>query len=416
MKKTLKLTAAAVMSAAAMNFMNITTYAQTAGEGISNWARRSQDEVNAHVMDILEDGSIRYEIQPGDTLSAIAEALQMSTELLAALNNIENPDLIHAGSTLVFNETEQTVVIENEGSESVEVTAEATPAPVTEVAVVEEVAEWVTPEVEETVVATEEVAPVEETVVAAEEVASVEDTMVATAETASVEVVEEVGEWVTFEETTEAVEPTTEEVVYEETETVVEETPVVEEEIVEEPVIEETPVVEEEIVEEPVVEETPVVEEEIEEQPVVEETPIVEEEIVEEPIIEEPVYEEPVVEEPVYEEPVVEEPVYEEPAVDTSIPSHLQELASYPENAGLSTAALEAKYEIRRRESTHNYDVYSVSGNHYGAYQMLDSYFTTYGDGTTSVSSQEAASNGYVLERYGSWGAALAAHNSQGWY
>ena len=40
-------------------------------------------------------------------------------ELLAALNNIENPDLIHAGSTLVFNETEQTVVIENEGSESV---------------------------------------------------------------------------------------------------------------------------------------------------------------------------------------------------------------------------------------------------------------------------------------------------------
>ena len=56
--------------------------------------------------------------------------------------------------------------------------------------------------------------------------------------------------------------------------------------------------------------------------------------------------------------------------------SHLQELASYPENAGLSTAALEAKYEIRRRESTHNYDVYSVSGNHYGAYHF--NVFTRY--------------------------------------
>lgn len=391
MKKTLKLTAAAIMSAAAMNFMNITTHAQTAGEGISNWARRSQDEVNAHVSSVLADGTIRYEIQPGDTLSAIAEALEMSTELLAALNNIENPDLILAGTTLVFNEAEQTVVIENEGEEAVEITAEAAPAPVTEVAVVEEVAEWVTPEVEETVVATEEVAPVEETVVETPEVTPV-------AEEATVEVVEEVGEWVSFEETPEATEPVTEEVAYEET--VVEEAPVVEET----PVAEETPVVEE------VIEETPVVEEEIVE------TPAVEEPVYEEPVVEEPVYEEPVYEEPVYEEPVVEEPVYEEPVVDSSIPAHLQELASYPQNAGLSVSELEAKYEIRRRESTHNYDVYSVSGNHYGAYQMLDTYFSMYGDGTTSVSSQEAASNGYVAERYGSWSAALAAHNSQGWY
>lgn len=406
MKKTLKLTAAAIMSAAAMNFMNITTHAQTAGEGISNWARRSQDEVNAHVSSVLADGTIRYEIQPGDTLSAIAEALEMSTELLAALNNIENPDLILAGTTLVFNEAEQTVVIENEGEEAVEITAEAAPAPVTEVAVVEEVAEWVTPEVEETVVATEEVAPVEETVVETPEVTPV-------AEEATVEVVEEVGEWVSFEETPEATEPVTEEVAYEETVVeeapVVEETPVAEETPVVEEVIEETPVVEEEIVE------TPAVEEPVYEEPVVEE-PVYEEPVYEEPVYEEPVYEEPVVEEPVYEEPVVEEPVYEEPVVDSSIPAHLQELASYPQNAGLSVSELEAKYEIRRRESTHNYDVYSVSGNHYGAYQMLDTYFSMYGDGTTSVSSQEAASNGYVAERYGSWSAALAAHNSQGWY
>src|SRR5699024_11771983 len=88
----------------------------------------------------------------------------------------------------------------------------------------------------------------------------------------------------------------------------------------------------------------------------------------EEPVVEEPVYVEPEVEEPVYEEPVVEEPVVEEPA-SGSIDYYSASLGSMPENAGLSESELAAKLEIRRRESTHNYDIYSVSGNHYGAYR-----------------------------------------------
>ncbi|MGO1931539.1 MAG: peptidoglycan-binding protein LysM, partial [Ruoffia tabacinasalis] len=109
------------------------------------------------------------------------------------------------------------------------------------------------------------------------------------------------------------------------------------------------------------------------------------------------------------------EPVVEEPA-SGSIDYYSASLGSMPENAGLSESELAAKLEIRRRESTHNYDIYSVSGNHYGAYQMLDSYFSTYGYGDRSPASQEAASNGYVAERYGSWQAALAHHNANNWY
>ncbi len=390
MKKTIKVTAAAILSAAAMNFMNITTYAE--GQTVTNWNRRSQDQINAHVAEVLADGSLSYVIQPGDTLSGIAEALKIPTELLAELNNIEDPDLIIAGTTLIFNPETQTVTIENPGQEPVEIQAESTTP--TEVAVVDEVTEWITtPEVEDAPSVVEE---------------SVEP---------AIETIQPVEEWVQPTESAEVVEaeetqaPTVEEAIVEET--VVEES-AVEEEVSEEPVNEES-TVEEVIYEEPVVEEE-VYEEAVYEEPVVEE--VYEEPVYEEPVVEEVAYEEPVYEEPVVEEEVSEEPVapVEAPATNASIPAHLQELASYPQNAGLSVAELEAKYEIRRRESTHNYDVYSVSGNHYGAYQMLDSYFHQYGDGTRSASSQEAASNGYVMNRYGSWQDALAAHNVQGWY
>ncbi|MBG9982631.1 LysM peptidoglycan-binding domain-containing protein [Aerococcaceae bacterium DSM 111020] len=403
MKKTIKVTAAAILSAAAMNFMNITTHAE--GQLMTNWTRRSQDEINAHVAEVLADGSLSYVIQPGDTLSGIAEALDIPTELLAQLNNIENPDLIIAGTTLIFNAETQTITIENPGQEPVEIQAESV-AP-TEVAVVEEVTEWIaTPETEENTTPV-----VEETI------------------EPSVETIQPVEEWVQPTESNEVVEeePTIEESAVEESvaaESTVEE-PVVEEPIaaestVEESVVEE-PVAAESTLEEPVVEELVAAESTVEEPAV--EAPADDERVYKEPVYEEIVTEESVYEEPVYEAPVVEEPVYEEPvapvetpAVNASIPAHLQELAAYPENAGLSVSELEAKYEIRRRESTHNYDVYSVSGNHYGAYQMLDAYFHQYGDGTRSASSQEAASNGYVMNRYGSWQDALAAHNVQGWY
>lgn len=348
MKKTLKLAAAAIMSAAAMNFMNITANAQTTGQGISEWSRRSQDEVNAQIKDVLADGSLRYEIQAGDTLSSIAQALNMSTKILAALNNINDPDLILAGTVLVFNAETQTVTIENAGQASVEITAETPVAPVAEVPVVEAVAEWVAPATTEAV--------------------------------ASVATVEE---WVPVAETTTPAA-----------------TVAVDKEVAVAPAAATTPAVSQPatpaVTEAPVVETAPVAE-----------TPVVEEYV-------EPTYVAPAVEEAAPAPVAPAAPAA--PAVDTSLPAHLQELAGYSENAGLSASELEAKYEIRRRESTHNYDVYSPSGKHYGAYQMLDTYFTQYGDGTRSVNSQEAASNGYVNERYGSWENALSAHNSKGWY
>jgi len=44
---------------------------------------------------------IRHEIQPGDTLSKLAERFNTTVERLAELNNIENVDLIYAGAALI---------------------------------------------------------------------------------------------------------------------------------------------------------------------------------------------------------------------------------------------------------------------------------------------------------------------------
>lgn len=392
MRKSLKLVAATIAVSASSMAIN-SAEAQVIGdnEASGTWTERSIVDVADSInKEIAETG--KYTIQWGDTLSVIAEALGLSVEEVSVLNQLENPDLIIAGSTLAFNEEHHQVTFANEdlGEEvtySTETGEEVEPVETEEV--IEEVVE---PEVTEPMTedglvlntVEEWIAPETQEVEAAEEVSEF------TYETAEVSYPENLVTW--EEEVTEEV--------------VAEETPVVEEEIIEESVVEE-PVLEEETTE--VVEETPVVEE------------IVEEEIVEE--VEEPTYEtdlnvfeetQPweVVEE---EEPVVEEPVVEEPA-SGSIDYYSASLGSMPENAGLSESELAAKLEIRRRESTHNYDIYSVSGNHYGAYQMLDSYFTTYGYGDRSPASQEAAANGYVASRYGSWQAALAHHNANNWY
>lgn len=407
MRKSLKLVAATIAVSASSMAIN-SAEAQVIGdnEASGTWTERSIVDVADSInKEIAETG--KYTIQWGDTLSVIAEALGLSVEEVTVLNQLENPDLIIAGSTLAFNEEHHQVTFANEdlGEEvtySTETGEEVEPVETEEV--IEEVVE---PEVIEPITedglvlntVEEWIAPETQEVEAAEEVSEF------TYETAEVSYPENLVTW--EEEATEEV--------------VAEETPVVEEEIIEESVVEE-PVLEEEITE--VVEETPVVEEIVEEveEPtyetdltVPEETQpweVVEEE---EPVVEEPVYVEPEVEEPVYEEPVVEEPVVEEPA-SGSIDYYSASLGSMPENAGLSESELAAKLEIRRRESTHNYDIYSVSGNHYGAYQMLDSYFTTYGYGDRSPASQEAAANGYVASRYGSWQAALAHHNANNWY
>lgn len=357
MKKSLKLSVAAVCSAATLNLMNVSVNAQTADQGFSNWIRRTQTDVNETVHEVLADGSHKYVIQPGDTLSTIAKALGIPVEVLVDFNNIDNPDLIIAGEVIVFDPQNQTVTI-GEETFAVETVEETAVHPT-----VDPVAEWLTDE-DETVVQT----------------------------------VEAVEEW---------------------TEPAPVETPVAAEVYEEVAVAEPVAVAAE--VEAPVIAETTTQVTVEVEQPVIEEyvEPTYQVDSATLPEYETYVDSAAVEAEPAQEvAPVVEEPI-QEPApapVQETTPAHLSDLASMPENAGLSPSELEAKYEIRRRESTHRYDVYSPSGNHYGAYQMLDTYFHTYGDGTRSVSSQEAASNGYVQDRYGSWEAALQHHNANNWY
>lgn len=392
MRKSLKLVAATIAVSASSMAIN-SAEAQVIGdnEASGTWTERSIVDVADSInKEISETG--KYTIQWGDTLSVIAEALGLSVEEVTVLNQLENPDLIIAGSTLAFNEEHHQVTFANEdlGEEvtySTETGEEVEPVETEEV--IEEVVE---PEVTEPITedglvlntVEEWIAPETQEVEAAEEVSEF------TYETAEVSYPENLVTW--EEEATEEVVAEETPVVEEETTEVVEETPVVEE-IVEEEIVEE--------VEEPTYETDLTVPEETQPWEVVEE---------EEPVVEEPVYVEPEVEEPVVEEPVVEEPA------SGSIDYYSASLGSMPENAGLSESELAAKLEIRRRESTHNYDIYSVSGNHYGAYQMLDSYFTTYGYGDRSPASQEAAANGYVASRYGSWQAALAHHNANNWY
>lgn len=83
-------------------------------------------------------------------------------------------------------------------------------------------------------------------------------------------------------------------------------------------------------------------------------------------------------------------------------------------STGSVTAAeeLAAKEWIAMKESSGSYTVYSVSGQHYGRYQLLLSYL----GGDLSPANQEACADAYVAGRYGSWVAAKNFHLANGWY
>ena len=48
--------------------------------------------------------SVYYTIQPGDTLSEIAERFGTTVASLSALNGISDPNLIYAGNTLLISQ------------------------------------------------------------------------------------------------------------------------------------------------------------------------------------------------------------------------------------------------------------------------------------------------------------------------
>lgn len=69
-----------------------------------------------------------------------------------------------------------------------------------------------------------------------------------------------------------------------------------------------------------------------------------------------------------------------------------------------------AKQQIAQLESSGSYT--AVNGQYYGRYQLQIGML----NGDLSPANQEATADRYVAERYGSWEAALAFHNANGWY
>ncbi|MCK4004359.1 LysM peptidoglycan-binding domain-containing protein [Streptococcus suis] len=222
------------------------------------WAPRTVSEISPEI--VQEEGKMTYTVQYGDTLSAIASAMNIDMDLLAKMNQI-------ADVNLIFPDTVLTTTVDQNNQ-------------VTQVEIEAPVQGNTNETVQATVDLTTNQVTVEDTVVPLDQISSVTDSAP----------VEEVVE-----------QPVVEAPVEEVVEQPVVEAPV--EEVVEQPVVE-APV--EEVVEQPVVE-APV--EEVAEQPVVE-APV--EEVVEQPVVEAPVEE--VVEQPVVEAPV-EQPVVETPQV-----------------------------------------------------------------------------------------------------
>ncbi|HEL2733059.1 TPA: LysM peptidoglycan-binding domain-containing protein [Streptococcus suis] len=222
------------------------------------WAPRTVSEISPEI--VQEEGKMTYTVQYGDTLSAIALAMNIDMDLLAKINQI-------ADVNLIFPDTVLTTTVDQNNQ-------------VTQVEIEAPVQGNTNETVQATVDLTTNQVTVEDTVVPLDQISSVTDSAP----------VEEVVE-----------QPVVEAPVEEVVEQPVVEAPV--EEVAEQPVVE-APV--EEVVEQPVVE-APV--EEVVEQPVAE-APV--EEVVEQPVVEAPVEE--VAEQPVVEAPV-EQPVVETPQV-----------------------------------------------------------------------------------------------------
>ncbi|NLR09239.1 MULTISPECIES: LysM peptidoglycan-binding domain-containing protein [Lactobacillaceae] len=75
-----------------------------------------------------------------------------------------------------------------------------------------------------------------------------------------------------------------------------------------------------------------------------------------------------------------------------------------------SSSDSSAKAWIANKESGGSYS--ASNGNYYGKYQLSKSYL----NGDYSAANQEKVANNYVTSRYGSWAAAKAFWQANGWY
>ncbi|HFI0668414.1 TPA: LysM peptidoglycan-binding domain-containing protein [Streptococcus suis] len=248
-----------------------------------DWTPRSVSEISQEIED--KGGKLTYTVKYGDTLSAIAEAMNIDLDILAQVNQITDVNLIFPDTVLT------TTVDQNHQVTQIEIQAP----------VQEEVAE-------NTVQATVDIAANEITV---------DDTVI------PLESTETPTSSVSVEEAPVTEAPVAETPVEEAavTEVPAAETPVVEAAVTEVPAAE-TPVEEVPVAETPAtetsVEEAPVTEAKAAETPV-EETPVIETPVAETPVEEVPVAETPVAETPVEEAPVTETPVAETPVVEAPV-------------------------------------------------------------------------------------------------
>ncbi|HEL2308858.1 TPA: LysM peptidoglycan-binding domain-containing protein [Streptococcus suis] len=279
------------------------------------WAPRTVSEISPEI--VQEEGKMTYTVQYGDTLSAIASAMNIDMDLLAKMNQI-------ADVNLIFPDTVLTTTVDQNNQ-------------VTQVEIEAPVQGNTNETVQATVDLTTNQVTVEDTVIPLNQISSVTDSAP----------VEEVVE-----------QPVAEAPVEEVVEQSVVEAPVVEapvEEVVEQPVVE-APV--EEVVEQPVAE-APV--EEVVEQPVVE-APV--EEVVEQSVVEAPVEEvaeQPVVEAPVEEvaeQPVVEAPV-EQPVVETP---QVTALSTTTTSTSAYDVGLQPQVAAFRAEVANAFGITSFSG------------------------------------------------------
>lgn len=385
MRKSFKFVTAIALTLSAVSISAAPVHAQNLeSQALHYWTRRSVGEVADSINDALATSG-EYVIQWGDTLSAIAQAIDLSVEEVAVVNQINNPDLIIAGNILTFDKENHQLTFTDASNEEITISTET--------------GEVVEPFVEEEVI---------------EELPATDGTIIDT-----------VDEWVTPEEEVTEEELIEEEIVEEEViEDDLTEEEITEEEIIEEPIIEEA-VIEEPIIEEPVIEE-PIIEEPIIEEPIIEE-PIIEEDdssltvdpdenpwevVEEEPIVEEPIIEEPIVEEPVIEEPVIEEPVATDPMDPYTAFSVITS------EKGLSQYEIDGWSMIINRESGWNHTISNPSSGAYGLPQALPaSKMASHGaDWATNPYTQLAWMYDYMVGRYGSIQGAVDFWNANHWY
>ena len=112
MKFTLKKTVLATIAVAFLGISGMTTSTAKADE----WVARTTDEVKDEIVH-NEEGVQEYTVKYGDTLSVIAEAMDVSLDALIRVNDIQNANLIYAGTMIKFSADKQEVVVKTEEEE-----------------------------------------------------------------------------------------------------------------------------------------------------------------------------------------------------------------------------------------------------------------------------------------------------------